>query len=326
MRTQDNKRPVLVTGAGGFVGRALVSALHSSAGYRPLPAYHRLPSRQESPFVFDLTDAASCRELFRGTGIDAVIHLAAHVHQFGKGSRCLEGVRAVNLEGTLHLARAAAAGGVRRFIYLSSVKVNGERTLAGQRFSPASEPRPQDPYGISKLEAETALFDLGEQAEMEIVVVRPPLVYGPGVKANFRDLMALVAKSIPLPLGLVRNRRSLLYLSNLVDLLLLCLEHPAAQGQVFFAADREEASTPELLRLIGQVMGVPVRLFPVPESLLRLTATLLGQESRASKLCDSLLVDWSRTRELLGWEPRYSLREGLERTVSHFLGEDFETP
>lgn len=314
------KRPVLVTGANGFVGTALVAALAANSGLIPIPAVRRRhPETVKEAVVFELTDVGSCEALFQGSGVDVVMHLAAHVHQPGANSSSLEVFRAINVEGTLNLARQAAAAGVRRFIYLSSVKVNGELSQPGRRFTSDSTPLPKDPYGISKYEAEIALVDLGRQAGMEVVIVRPPLVYGPGVKANFEAMLSLVDKGVPLPFGNVRNRRSLIYLPNLIELLVLCIDHPQAPGHVFFAADRQEVSTADLLRLIGQAMEKPARLFTAPEPLIRMLATLFGQRGRIGKLYESLLVDWSQTRELLGWEPTFSLSEGLEQTVRQYL-------
>ena len=224
--------------------------------------------------------------------------------------------RRVNVEGTLNLARQAADAGVRRFIFISSVKVNGEQTPPGKPFGAEDRPVPEDAYGISKWEAEQGLQQLAAETGMELVVIRPPLVYGPGVKGNFAAMIRLVEKGIPLPLGAIHNQRTLVALDNLVDLIIRCIDHPAAANQVFLAGDGEDLSTTELLRRLGKAMGRPVRLLPVPESLLVLGATLLGKQAVARRLLGSLQVDISKARDLLGWEPPLSVDEGLRRCFS----------
>ena len=221
--------------------------------------------------------------------------------------------RRINVDGTLSLAYEAAAAGVRRFIFISSIKVNGESTSNGEPFKPDDMPNPQDYYGRSKHEAEIALMRLSVQTGMEIVIIRPPLVYGPKVKGNFAYLIKLVEKGIPVPFGAVNNQRSLIGLNNLIDLIIRCIDHPAAANQVFLAGDGEDLSTSELLLRIGEAMGRPVRLVPVPAGILQFGATMLGKKAMAQRLLGSLQVDINKTCEMLDWKPPYTVQEGLRR-------------
>jgi UDP-glucose 4-epimerase len=225
--------------------------------------------------------------------------------------------RAVNVDGTLNLARQAAQAGVRRFVFLSSIKVNGEGCEEPYREGDAA--CPQDPYAISKWEAEQGLRQIELETGMDVVILRPPLVYGPGVKANFQRLLAAVDKGWPLPLGAVGNRRSLLYLGNLVDAIQLCLVHPAAAGQTYLVSDGEDVSSPELVRRLARAMGCPARLLPVPPAWLRLAGGLLGRRAVVERLLGSLVVDSSRIRRELGWSPPFRLDAGLAETVQHYL-------
>ena len=227
--------------------------------------------------------------------------------------------RRVNVEASMQLARQAAAGGVRRFIYVSSIKVNGESTALGRPFRAEDAPQLVDPYGISKHEAEQALRGLAASTGMELVVIRPPLVYGPGVRANFRSMMSWLQRGIPLPLGAIDNRRSLVALDNLCNLIVTCVQHPAAAGRTFLAGDGEDVSTTELLKRLGRALGHPARLLPVPPVLLRTTLGLLGKGDIAQRLCDSLQVDIGPARELLGWRPPINLDEGLRLAAAAFL-------
>lgn len=223
----------------------------------------------------------------------------------------------VNVEGTLNLAKQAAETGVRRFVFVSSVKVNGEGTAAGHPFTASDTAAPQDPYGISKMEAEQGLCQIAADTGMEVVIVRPPLIYGPGVKANFASLMRAVQRGIPLPLASVtHNRRSFVALDNLVDLLITCIDHPAAANQTFLVSDGEDLSTADLLRRLGQAMEKPARLIPVPPSLLQVGANLLGKGDMAQRLLGNLQVDISHTRNTLNWHPPISVDEGLRRAAA----------
>ncbi len=252
--------------------------------------------------------------------VDQVVHLAARVHVMNDKSRNpLAEFRQVNVESTANLARQAAAAGVRRFVYLSSIKVNGEFTQEGHPFTADDAPAQEDPYGVSKHEAEQALRHIAAGTGMEVVIIRPPLVYGPGVKANFESMMRWLARGVPLPLAAVsENRRSLVALENLVDLIVTCLSHSAAANQTFLVSDGEDLSTAGLLRRIGAALGQPARLFYVPPSLLKLGAQAVNKPGIYQRLCGSLQLDIAKTRELLGWTPPVSVDEGLRRAVEGF--------
>lgn len=311
---------ILLTGATGFVGRAILDGL-SQNGHAIVAAVRqtvRLPGAESCVQIGELCEASDWQSALQE--VEAVIHAAARVHVMHDDSASpLAEYRRVNVDGTLRLARQAAAAGVRRFVFISSIKVNGEMTEQGRAFTAQDVPAPLDPYGISKLEAEQGLMALAAETGMEVVVIRPVLVYGPGVKANFRTMMQWLARGVPLPLGAVHNRRSLLALENLVDLISLCLEHPAAANQVFLASDGEDLSTTELLRRLGAAMGRPARLVSVPGAWLATGARLLGRPDMAQRLCGSLQVDIEKTRRLLGWTPPVSVDMALYKTARHFL-------
>jgi len=225
----------------------------------------------------------------------------------------LSAFRAVNVVGTLKLAKQAASEGVKRFIFISTIKVNGEATVLGEPFQADDLPAPEDAYGLSKLEAEQGLKLLAAETGMEVVIIRPPLVYGRGVKGNFGSMIKLVEKEIPLPFGAIHNKRSLVGIDNLVDLIVRCIDHPAAANQVFLAGDGQDLSTPELVRSLAMAMGKRTRLISLPTGVLKFGATLLGKRALADRLLGSLQVDITKTRELLEWQPRHSVEEGLRR-------------
>jgi nucleoside-diphosphate-sugar epimerase len=310
---------ILVTGATGFVGGALVRRLADDSTFNGVVAAVRLkadswPQGGKQVQVGDLLPTTDWSAALQG--VDALVHSAARVHLMQEDAADpLGAYRLVNVEGTLNLAQQAAAAGVRRFVFVSSIKVNGEATSPGRLFSADGVPVPLDPYGVSKLEAEQGLRELEAKTGMEVVIVRPPLVYGPGVKANFASMMRWVARGVPLPLGAIHNARSMVALDNLVDLLVTCLKHPAAAGQTFLVSDGEDVSTTQLLRRTAQAMGKRAFLLPIPSCVLEWGATLLGKRSLAQRLCGSLQVDIEKTRRLLGWTPPLTLDQGLKKTV-----------
>jgi len=250
------------------------------------------------------------------SGVDVVVHTAARVHMMtDTAAEPLTEFRRVNVETSLRLAREAAAVGVKRFVFISSVKVNGEATLAGKPFTEQDTAGPQDAYGISKVEAERGLRQIAADTGMEVVIIRPPLVYGLGVKANFAALMRAVQRGWPLPLGAVYNQRSLIALDNLVDFIITCITHPQAANQTFLVSDGQDLSTTELVRGMAQAAGVTARLLPVPVWALQAGASLLGKGDAVQRLCGNLQVDISKARSLLGWVPPISVEEGLRRAM-----------
>jgi UDP-glucose 4-epimerase len=251
---------------------------------------------------------------------DVVIHAAARVHvMHDSTSDPLAEYRLTNVEGTLRLARQAAESGVRRFIFISSIKVNGEGTTPSRPYRSGDQPAPADPYAVSKWEAEEGLFHLSRSTPMEVAIIRSPLVYGPGVKANFLSMMRWINKGIPLPLGSVDNLRSMVCIDNLCDLISLCVEHPGARNKTFLASDGEDLSTTDLLRRLASALGRPAHLFPVAPAILAFAAAAVGKPSIAQRLCGTLQVDISETRSLLGWEPPVTVDAGLRRTADDFL-------
>ncbi|MBV8626243.1 MAG: SDR family oxidoreductase [Herbaspirillum sp.] len=315
---------ILVTGATGFVGSALLQHLCDTGRHQVRAALRKTPSALPLPVSVKAIKAGELSAqgdwIDALTGIDAVVHCAARVHVMNEtATDPLAEFRRVNVEGSLALARQAQRAGVKRFVFVSSIKVNGEATQPGHPFTADDVPVPLDPYGVSKLEAEQALLALGRSGPMEVVVVRPVLVYGPGVKANFQSMMRWIDKGVPLPLGgITANRRSLVAVDNLVDLITICLTHPAAAGQVFLAADGEDLSTTSLLRRTAQAMGKRPTLLPVPAGLLTLAARLLGKPGIAQRLCGSLQADIGKNRDLLGWTPPVKVDEALKKTIAAY--------
>jgi len=310
---------VLVTGASGFVGEAVVFKLlvekkfHPIAAVRGATRLHGLCPVQP----FDLTHAEVLPAL---NDVQVVIHAAARVHVMNETALdALAEFRKFNVEGTLRLAQRAAESGVKRFIFVSSIKVNGESTIEGKPFKADDRPNPQDPYGVSKYEAEEGLKQLGRDTGMEVVIIRPPLVYGPGVKANFLSMLTWLSKGIPLPLGAIRNQRSLVSIGNLVSLIVTCIDHPAAANQTFLVSDGEDLSTTQLLRRLSKALGKPARLLPLSEWLLKLAASTLGKQAVIQRVCGSLQVDISKNRELLGWTPPVNMDKAMRQTAGHYL-------
>ncbi|MBT9300649.1 UDP-glucose 4-epimerase family protein [Pseudomonas sp. TAE6080] len=321
------KTQLLITGSSGFVGRQLIQQLQGHIDYNIRALVRRMPDVLATGVDYaQLPDfSAVTAEHPALQGIDVVVHLASRVHVMNDTeSDPLEAFRRVNVGYTLQLARSAVAAGAKRFIFVSSVKVNGEQTAFGRPYSETDNPLPVDPYGISKMEAEDALRELAAQTGLEVVIVRPVLVYGPGVKANFANMMKWLKKGVPLPFGAIGNQRSLVALDNLVSFILTCLSHPAAANQTFLISDGEDVSTTQLLIRLGKALGSPARLIPVPEWLLVLGATLLGRKALSQRLCGSLQVDITKGRQLLGWAPVVTLDEGLDATAQHYLSEQIQ--
>lgn len=312
---------ILLTGASGFVGRAVLGALKQKRSVR-------IAIRR--PDAIDLSDDV---DFFQASlspqqdwssalsGVSAIIHCAARVHVTNEEAvDPLTEFRRVNVDGTLRLARQAIEAGVQRFVFISSIKVNGEQSRADYPFVADQTPAPSDPYGMSKYEAEAGLRALSKETGMEVVIIRPPLVYGPEVKANFLTMMRWLQRGMPLPLGCVtNNRRSLVFLDNLVDLIITCLDHPAAANQTFLVSDDEDLSTVSLLRRLAAALGRPARLIPLPVSLITVGSKLIGRPDIVQRLCGSLQVDIGKTKTLLGWMPPITVDEGLRQTAAHWI-------
>lgn len=309
---------MLVTGASGFVGNAVVAQLELLSSYSVRSAVRRADAlarqKNASVVVCDLAPSTDWTPAL--TGVNIVVHTAARVHSMAEQANdCLDDFRQINVEGTLNLARQAARAGVRRFIFISSVKVMGEQSTLGHPFSEEDHYAPQSAYALSKMEAEQGLRAISCESTMEIVITRAPMVYGPGARANFMALVHAVERGIPLPFGIVRNCRSFVALDNLVNFVLVCLEHSRAANQTFMISDAEDLSTPELVRRVGSALNKSVRLLPVPVSLLYVGATLLRKRDIYQRICGNLQVDISKAQCLLSWSPVVSVDEGLRRAI-----------
>jgi nucleoside-diphosphate-sugar epimerase len=317
---------ILVTGANGLVGRALCNAL-SQQGYKVTAAL-RFQNTALAGFERVIIGGIDSTTDWSGAllNVDAVIHLAARVHVMHDAVvDPLAEFRKVNVDGTLNLAMQAAKAGVRRFIFISSVKVNGEHTVNNKPFTEADIANPQDAYGLSKFEAEQGLLRIAQQTGMEVVIIRPPLVYGAGVKANFASMMRAVKRGMPLPLGAIHNQRSFVYVDNLVSLIVHCIDAPAAANQVFLVSDGVGLSTSALMRACAVALGVKSRLLPVPQKLIEVFATILGKQDIAQRLCGNLQVDITKARTLLGWTPPVSVADGLKATAAGMVDADVPT-
>lgn len=313
---------VLVTGATGFVGARILEAISSTKALKPIAAIRR--TNIHTPFAAKVVcvDELGPNTDWNQALIDVhvVIHTAARVHVMNdKAADVLSEFRRINTEGTLRLARLAVKAGVKRFIFLSSIKVNGESTSLSHPFTSDDNPNPVDPYGISKHETESGLLDIANKSNMEVVIIRPPLVYGAGVKANFKNMMKWLYIGVPLPFGAIKNKRSLVALDNLVDLIMKCIVHPAAANQIFLVSDDDDLSTSELMRHISTSMGLPSRIFSVHQKLIEISLNLIGKKSLAQRLCGSLIVDISKTRNLLNWNPPLSVGEAITKTTDEYL-------
>lgn len=311
---------ILVTGATGFVGRAVCNRLKERNALRIAVRTRAIGEWAEQHDVVQATLDPAQNWQSALEGIATVVHCAARVHVMNDDAADpLREFRRINVDGTLRLATQAAEAGAGRFVFISSIKVNGESTVPGQPFTAAQAPDPIDPYGVSKWEAEQQLRKLSAETGMEVVIIRPVLVYGPDVKANFLNMMKWLYKGVPLPLGAIHNKRSLVALDNLVDLIVTCIDHPRAANQTFLVSDGEDLSTTELLQRMSWALGKRPRLLPVPAWMLETAAKVVGKQSIAQRLYGSLQVDISYTRERLGWTPSVSVDAALRKTAQHFL-------
>jgi nucleoside-diphosphate-sugar epimerase len=308
---------VLLTGASGFVGKALLKTAQQR-GLTVRPVFRTVTSASGHPEAVILPGLDCLSDWSEALqGIDVVIHTAARAHVMREEALDpLAEYRRVNVQGTLSLALQASAAGVRRFVFISSIKVNGEANLFGCPFTAHDDPAPEDDYGLSKAEAEFELLRIAFETGMEVTIIRPPLIYGPGVKGNFATLVNCVRRGLPLPLGgVTHNRRSFVGLDNLVDLIWVCAKHAKAANQIFLISDGEDLSTTELLRRIGKALRRPARLLYVPAAVISLMACLLGKKFISQRLLGSLQVDICKTCELLGWKPSVTVDEGLRRAL-----------
>tara|TARA_B100000686_G_C16783530_1_gene973597 strand:- start:340 stop:1299 length:960 start_codon:yes stop_codon:yes gene_type:complete len=312
---------VLVTGANGFLGQAVLLRLNGMSRVTAIGSVRRTSIFTDSSVSLAMVGELSAQTDWSAAlaGVEAIVHTAAHGTHRRSRHDSLAVFRQVNVAGTLRLARQAAAMGVRRFVFISSIKVNGEHTMSSKPYTADDVPAPIDYYGISKYEAEQELLQLAKETKLEVVIIRPVLVYGPGVRGNFRTMMHWLQLGIPLPLGAIHNQRSLVALDNLVDLIVTCLFHSAGANQIFLVSDGEDFSTTDLLRSTAAALGRSARLIPVPVSVLWMAARLLRKKDIAQRLCCSLQVDTSKTEAVLGWAPSVGMDTVLSRTARNFL-------
>lgn len=320
-------KTILITGATGFIGLALVQSLldqHTTviAGVRQHTA--TLPQSVTQVELGDLAQPHKQYDFLQDIGV--IIHTAARAHIMQESaSNPLAEFRKINTVGTLNLARQAAQAGVKRFIFISSIKVNGEMTEPGAPFTAENKQVPTDPYGLSKYEAEQGLMALADETGMEVVIIRPPLVYGPGVKANFAAMINWINKGVPLPFGAIHNQRSLVALDNLVSFIMLCIDHPKAANEIFLIADGEDVSTTELLQKVAKALGKNTCLLPIPTRWMNLAAQLISKRDVAQRLFSSLQIDNSKARNLLGWHPVSSMDQQLRKTAKKYREDRFKT-
>lgn len=307
---------ILVTGASGFIGQSLIPILKNQNIQVLQVTRQQTDSNMTSFVIPDFAAKDAWQDAL--SGCDVVIHLAARVHVMQDNAiNPLEAFLAVNLHGTVNLAKAAAKAGVKRFIFVSSIKVNGEFT-GQQPFTESDLPNPQDPYAVSKYEAEKALRQIEKQTGMQVVILRPPLIYGVGVKANFAALIKLVDKKLPLPLANINNKRSFIYVNNFVDAIITCATHPNAAGQTYLVSDGEDVSMLQLIKKIAVALNKPSYLFAFPLSIMRFFAKFVGKSTSVDRLTESLVIDSSKIRRDLGWKPPFTMTEGLKATTDSY--------
>lgn len=314
-------KKIIITGASGFLGNALLHELNLT-NHTLFPVYRfskKIVAEKNARFIDEIGPNTNWSDIF--VGIDSVVHCAARVHVMNDTVEdSLEAFREVNVWGTIRLAQAAAQAGVKRFIFISSIKVNGESTITRTAYTSSDKPVPKTPYGISKAEAEEQLRKLGTETGMEIVIIRPPLVYGPGVKANFAAISELVSKGLPLPFGMANsNKRSMVYVGNLVNLIGECITNPNAANKVFLVSDNNDLSLAEFIKLLSVAMGKKAVLLPVPKFIFLLLCKLTGKSSLVDRLFGSLQIDINDTCETLNWAPPYTVEDGFKETVKNFL-------
>lgn len=314
---------VLVTGGQGFVGKALAAGALSKGFTVRVSSRQKVIASELCLDFFQVSDLDSRTDWLAALqDVDAVVHCAGRAHVMKDAAEDpLAAFRTVNFDGTLNLARQSIAAGVKRFVFISSIGVNGAQSVLGNPFSDTDKPNPHNAYSISKWEAEQGLLHIAQGTGLEVVIIRPPLVYGPNAPGNFGSLVRWLRSGVPLPLGAIHNRRSMVALDNLVDLILTCIDHPAAANQTFLVSDGEDLSTTQLLQRMGRALGKSARLIPVPTMLLKVGAALVGKPAIAQRLCGSLQVDISKTQQLLGWVPPLSVDEGLKRAAEGYLRE-----
>lgn len=303
---------ILLTGSNGFLGQYLSQFL-AEKDYSVLAHTRKAQTFDHSNIhniTFDLNDNLDNIDLNQ---VEVIIHCAGRAHIMHETATSpLEAYRQTNVQGTLNLAKKAVQSGVKRFIYLSSIKVNGEQTTI-QPFKPSDIVNPDDPYGLSKYEAEQALLDLSKETGLEVVIIRPVLIYGPNVKANFKSMVGLASKKLPLPIGCLDNKRSMVSIYNLADLIYTCMSHPKANREVFLASDQDDISVKQLFEKLAYYQNNKLIMLPIPKSLINFLASLVGKKSVASRLCSELVVDSSKNMQLLGWTAPYTVDASLEK-------------
>lgn len=305
---------ILITGATGFLGQSLLTHLISQG--HSVTAISRHPNQNLhacKTIICDLNSLVDFEDVIVGS--DIVIHLAGRAHILNETSEDpYQAYAEINVKATKNLALLASKSGIKRFVFLSSVKVNGEKTTA-LSFNETNAPNPQDDYGKTKLEAEHALSEIATKTQMQVVIIRPPLIYGKGVKANFKNLIKLCQSKLPLPFGAIHNKRSMVYIGNLIDFITLCITHPNATNETFLISDDEDVSTSTLIRTIRATLGLPSLLLPIPQSWIVFMLHLIGKKSLAMRLCGNLQVDITKAKTLLGWKPPFTFEQGIQNTI-----------